>query len=350
MGIRPEIPRKSLTELRLDDLVALFAGWGEPAYRAKQVYRWVFRQGVRDISQMTDLSKELRARLVNEGYSVGRVRLGRVAESIDGTRKLSIKLDDGSAVETVLIPMEKGKFTQCLSTQVGCALDCKFCYTGSLGLSRHLTSGEIVDQVLVARDVVPEGSRVSHLVYMGMGEPLHNLDAVLGSLESITHEDGLGFSERRVTVSTSGLVPEIKKLGERSRVNIALSLNASNDAVRDQIMPINKRYNIASLMEALRDYPLPPRRKMTIEYVLLGELNDTDEDAHRLCALLKGLPVRVNIIPWNPFDGPKYKRPEDDRVRSFHQILNRRGVTVTIRTTKGLDINAACGQLGERPS
>ena len=348
MGIRPEIPRKNLTEFTLGDLVALFADWGEPAYRAKQVYRWVFRQGVRDISQMSNLSKGLRTRLVDDGYSVGRVRLGRVAESIDGTRKLSIKLDDGSAVETVLIPMEEGKFTQCLSTQVGCAMDCKFCYTGSLGLSRHLTAGEIVDQVILARATVPEGSRVSHLVYMGMGEPLHNLDAVLASLESITHGDGLGFSERRVTVSTSGLVPEIKKLGARSRVNIALSLNASNDVVRDQIMPINKRYNIAALMETLREYPLPPRRKMTIEYVLLGELNDADEDAQRLCTLLKGLPVRVNIIPWNPFHGPKYKRPGDERVRSFQRILKRRGLTVTVRTTKGLDIDAACGQLGER--
>ena len=213
MGIRPVIPSKNLTELSLDQLVSLFDEWGEPAYRAKQVYRWVFQRGVRDIDQMTNLSKALRTRLRDEGYSVGRVKLGRVAESIDGTRKLSIKLDDGSAVETVLIPMEEGKFTQCLSTQVGCAMDCKFCYTGSLGLSRHLTAGEIVDQVILARDVVPEGARISHIVYMGMGEPLHNLDGVLDSLDAITHADGLGYSERRVTVSTSGLVPQIKALG-----------------------------------------------------------------------------------------------------------------------------------------
>ena len=348
MGIRPVIPSKNLTELSLDQLVSLFDEWGEPAYRAKQVYRWVFQRGVRDIDQMTNLSKALRTRLRDEGYSVGRVKLGRVAESIDGTRKLSIKLDDGSAVETVLIPMEEGKFTQCLSTQVGCAMDCKFCYTGSLGLSRHLTAGEIVDQVILARDVVPEGARISHIVYMGMGEPLHNLDGVLDSLDAITHADGLGYSERRVTVSTSGLVPQIKALGARSKVNLALSLNASNDEVRSQIMPINKRYNIASLMETLREYPLPPRRKMTIEYVLLGGLNDTDEDAYRLVKLLRGLPVRVNIIPWNPFHGPKYARPEDERVRSFQAILKRRGYTVTVRTTKGLDIDAACGQLGER--
>jgi 23S rRNA (adenine2503-C2)-methyltransferase len=348
MGIRPDIPRKNLTELSLDDLTALFGEWGEAAYRAKQVYRWVFQRGVRDISEMTDLSKSLRARLVEEGYSIGRVKTGRVAESIDGTRKLSIKLEDGSAVETVLIPMEEGKFTQCLSTQVGCAMDCKFCYTGSLGLSRHLTGGEIIDQVIVARNAVPEGARVSHLVYMGMGEPLHNLDGVLDSLKAITHPDGLGYSERRVTVSTSGLVPQIRSLGQHSKVNLALSLNASNDEVRDQIMPINKRYNIATLMETLREYPLPPRRKMTIEYVLLGGLNDTDDDAYRLVKLLKGLPVRVNIIPWNPFNGPKYARPEDERVRSFQNILKRRGLTVTVRTTKGLDIDAACGQLGER--
>jgi len=348
MGIRPDIPRKNLTEFSLEDLVALFSEWGEPAYRAKQVYRWIFQRGVRDIADMTNLSKPLRARLVDDGYAVGRVTLGRVAESIDGTRKLSVKLDDGSAVETVLIPMEEGKFTQCLSTQVGCAMDCKFCYTGSLGLSRHLSAGEIVDQVIVAQNAVPEGARISHIVYMGMGEPLHNLDGVLDSLDAITHPDGLGYSERRITVSTSGLVPQIKALGERSKVNLALSLNASNDEVRSQIMPINKRYNIAKLMETLREYPLPPRRKMTIEYVLLGGLNDTDDDAYRLCALLRGLSVRVNIIPWNPFHGPKYARPEDDRVRSFQSILKRRGLTVTVRTTKGLDIDAACGQLGER--
>ncbi|MCA9547777.1 MAG: 23S rRNA (adenine(2503)-C(2))-methyltransferase RlmN, partial [Myxococcales bacterium] len=303
MSVRPEIPRKNLTELGLADLQALFAEWGEPKFRAKQVYQWVFQKGARSIDGMTNLPKALRQRLSDEGYSVGRVRVGRVAESIDSTRKLAIKLDDGAAVETVLIPMGDGKFSQCLSSQVGCALDCQFCYTGTLGLSRHLTPGEIVDQVLVARDHLPEGARVTHLVYMGMGEPLHNFDGVIGSLERICDPEGLGYSHRKVTVSTSGLVPQIEKLGQTVPVNLALSLNASNDEVRDRIMPVNKRWPIATLMKALRAYPLPPRRKMTVEYVLLGGVNDSDADARRLAELVRGMPVRINLIPWNPFQG-----------------------------------------------
>ncbi|MCB9521984.1 MAG: 23S rRNA (adenine(2503)-C(2))-methyltransferase RlmN [Myxococcales bacterium] len=350
MSVRPEIPRKNLTELGLADLQALFAEWGEPKFRAKQVYQWVFQKGARSIDGMTNLPKALRQRLSDEGYSVGRVRVGRVAESIDSTRKLAIKLDDGAAVETVLIPMGDGKFSQCLSSQVGCALDCQFCYTGTLGLSRHLTPGEIVDQVLVARDHLPEGARVTHLVYMGMGEPLHNFDGVIGSLERICDPEGLGYSHRKVTVSTSGLVPQIEKLGQTVPVNLALSLNASNDEVRDRIMPVNKRWPIATLMKALRAYPLPPRRKMTVEYVLLGGVNDSDADARRLAELVRGMPVRINLIPWNPFQGPGFDRPADDRVQSFHQILDRQGLTVTVRVTKGLDIDAACGQLGERPT
>lgn len=322
---------------------------GQPAYRAGQVYRWVFQRGVRALDEMTDLPKSLRTQLVEEGYEVGRVELGRVAESIDGTRKLSVRLQDGAAVESVLIPMGENQFTQCLSSQVGCALDCKFCYTGTMGLSRHLSPGEIVDQVILGRQSLPEGARISHLVYMGMGEPLHNFDGVIGSLEAICHEDGLGYSHKRVTVSTSGLVPQIEKLGQTVPVNLAISLNAPNDKIRDEIMPINKRYDLETLMEALRKYPLPPRRKMTMEYVLLGGVNDSAEHAHELARLLKGLPVRINLIPWNPFSGPGYERPAEENVRAFQSILIRKRYTVTVRVTKGLDIDAACGQLGERP-
>ncbi len=350
MSIRPELPIKNLTELGLPELEALFASWGEPRFRAKQVYQWVFQKGARSIDAMTNLSKALRTRLTDEGYAVGRVRVGRVSESIDSTRKLAIKLDDGAAVETVLIPMGDNKFSQCLSSQVGCALDCQFCYTGTLGLSRHLTPGEIVDQVIVARAHLPEGARITHLVYMGMGEPLHNFDGVIGSLARICDPDGLGYSHRRVTVSTSGLVPQIERLGQTVPVNLALSLNATTDEVRDAIMPVNKRWPIASLMAALRAYPLPPRRKLTVEYVLLGGVNDTDADARRLGDLLRGMAVRVNLIPWNPFQGPGYDRPAEDRVHAFHRILDAQGFTVTVRVTKGLDIDAACGQLGERPT
>lgn len=349
MSIRPSRPEKNLTELSRAQLRQVVAALGEPKYRADQLYRWVFQHGVRDFDAMTNLPKAMRQKLVDEGYSVGRVTLGRVAESVDGTRKLQVKLDDGGVVETVLIPMAEGEFTQCISSQVGCALKCDFCYTGTLGLARHLTAGEIVDQVLAARAAVPPDMRVTHVVYMGMGEPLHNLDAVLESIETLADPDGINLSHKRITVSTSGLVPQIDALGQAAPVNLALSLNASDDATRDVVMPINKKYPIEQVLAALRRYPLPPRRKLTVEYVLLGGVNDSDADARRLVKLLRGLKVRINLLPWNPFDARDYARPEDDRVRAFQGIVKAAGYTVTVRTTKGLDINAACGQLGERP-
>ena len=348
MSIRPNIPTKNLTELSRAEFGALMADFGQPKYRALQLFQWVFQKGARTFDEMTNLPKSLRDRFIAEGYAVGRARLGRVAESIDGTRKLPVHLDDGSVVETVLIPMGDRKFTQCLSSQVGCALDCKFCYTGTLGLARHLTAGEIVDQVILGRSVLPDDARISHLVYMGMGEPLHNFDAVVKSLAPICDPEGLGYSYRKVTISTSGLIPEIERLGQTVPVNLAISLNASNDVIRDDIMPINKKYNLSKLMGALRAYPLPPRRKMTMEYVLLGGVNDSREHAHELARLLRGLSVRINLIPWNPFSGPGYDRPEDGKVREFQDILVRQRYTVTVRVTKGLDIDAACGQLGER--
>ena len=348
MSIRPKVPQDNLTEMGKAGITSAMAALGQPKYRVAQIYKWIFQRGVRTFDEMTDLPLALRQSL-SEQYTLGRCRLERVAVSTDGTRKLVLRLQDGGAIESVLIPMEEGRFTQCISSQLGCALDCKFCYTGSLGLSRHLTPGEIVDQVVLGRHALAEGGRITHLVYMGMGEPLHNLNAVVESLGPICDEEGLGFTHRRVTVSTSGLVPEIEKLGKQAPVNLALSLNASNDEVRSRIMPINKKYPIASLVKALREYPLPPRRKMTVEYVLLGGVNDAAENARELVALLRGLRVRVNLIPWNPFQGPGYDRPDEERVRQFQKILKRAGYTVTVRTTKGLDIDAACGQLGERP-
>ena len=352
MSIRPAIPRTNLTELDREGFATLVADLGEPAYRADQLHGWVFKRGARSIDEMSNLPKRMRAALTERGYTVGRVELGQMRESIDGTRKLAVRLDDGAVVETVLIPMGQGRFSQCVSSQVGCALDCKFCYTGTLGLSRHLTPGEIVDQVLLARTMVPDDVRISHIVYMGMGEPLHNFDGVVDSIRMLTDPDGIGFSPRRITVSTSGLVPKIAALGAAVPVNLAISLNASSDAVRDRIMPINKRYPIDTLVDAVDAYPIHSRGKMTMEYVLLGGVNDTDDDAHRLARVLARIrhKVRINLIPWNPFAGPGFDRPADGRVRAFQNILERRRFTVTVRTTKGLDIDAACGQLGERPA
>jgi len=352
MSIRPVAPTRNLTELSRTQIVDLFAELGEPRYRADQVYGWIFKRGARSIDAMTNLPKSLRQKLVDAGYAVGRVSIGQLRESIDGTRKLGITLDDGAVVETVLIPMGQGRFSQCLSSQVGCALDCNFCYTGTLGLSRHLTPGEIVDQVLIARDVVPDDVRITHLVYMGMGEPLHNFDGVVESIRRLTDPDGVGFSPRKITVSTSGLVPKIQALGEAVSVNLAISLNAATDEVRDRIMPVNKRYPIESLVDAIDRYPIHSRGKMTMEYVLLGGVNDADSDARALTRLLSRVryKVRINLIPWNPFSGTGFERPAPGRVAAFKNIVERHGFTVTVRTTKGLDIDAACGQLGERPT
>jgi 23S rRNA (adenine2503-C2)-methyltransferase len=350
MSIRPAPPERSLTEMSRARLRETLAALGEPKYRADQLHKWIFARGVRDFEAMTDVPRALRQRLQDEGYTVGRVYVERVRESVDGTRKVQFRLSDGAAIESVLIPMPGGVFTQCVSSQVGCAMDCKFCYTGKLGLSRHLTAGEIVDQVVTARAAVPPDGRIDHVVYMGMGEPLHNFDAVVESVHALCDKDGVALSHKRITVSTSGLVSQIEKLGQVAPVNLAISLNATTDEVRDRVMPVNKRWPIAALLEAVRNYPLPPRRKLTFEYVLLGGVNDTDDDARRLLKLLKGLPARVNLIPWNPFDGTAYARPDDERVRTFQRILLNRGLTATVRVTKGLDIDAACGQLGERPA
>jgi 23S rRNA (adenine2503-C2)-methyltransferase len=349
VSIRPPTPDRSLTEMSRETLREALSAMGEPRYRADQIYTWIFARGARSLDAMTDTPKALRQRLGAEGYTIGRAVVEKVRESIDGTRKIQFRLSDGAAIESVLIPMPGGLFTQCLSSQVGCAMDCKFCYTGTMGLSRHLTAGEIVDQVLLAPGTLPAGARIDHVVYMGMGEPLHNFDAVLQSIMTICGDDGPGYSFKRVTVSTSGLVPQIDRLGEVAPVNLAISLNATTDEVRDRLMPVNKRYPLAELIASIRRYPLPTRRKLTFEYVLLGGVNDSDDDARRLAILLHGLSARVNLIPWNPFDGPGYVRPDDERVRAFQRILLDRRVMVTVRVTKGLDIDAACGQLGERP-
>jgi len=350
MSIRPAPSERSLTEMSRDRLRETLAALGEPKYRADQVYKWIFARGVRDFDAMTDVPKALRQKLVEGGYTIGRVYVERVRESVDGTRKVQFRLSDGAAIESVLIPMPGGVFTQCVSSQVGCAMDCQFCYTGKLGLSRHLTAGEIVDQVVTARAAVPPEGRIDHVVYMGMGEPLHNFDAVAESIGSLCDKDGVALSHKRITVSTSGLVPQIDKLGQTAPVNLAISLNATTNEVRDRVMPVNKRWPIETLLESVRKYPLPPRRKLTFEYVLLSGVNDSDEDARRLLKLLRGMPARVNLIPWNPFSGPAYERPSDERVRAFQRILLNRGLTATVRVTKGLDIDAACGQLGERPA
>jgi 23S rRNA (adenine2503-C2)-methyltransferase len=303
---------------------------------------------------MTDIAKAERA-LLGSRFSVASLDLLRQERSSDGTRKFLFGLEDGHTVESVLIP-EEDRQTLCISSQVGCAQACRFCITGGSGFRRNLKAYEIADQVVNVekflaggRKYSPETRSITNIVLMGMGEPLANFDEVLKSLAIITSGKGLGFSTRRVTLSTAGLVPEIVKLGRSGiKVNLAVSLNATTDEVRDRIMPVNKRYPIKELLAACRHFPLEPRRRITFEYVLLRGVNDGEEDALRLTKLLRGIKAKINLIPYNSSPGSEFKRPSDAAVKRFQKILEENDYTAPVRESRGRDIAAACGQLRER--
>lgn len=348
----PVDERVDLRTLSLEELRGFFAaklGW--PGFRTEQVWQWVHGRGVTSFDEMTNLSKPARAQL-EAIAKLGTLGVDMVQTSRDGTRKMRLVTRDGQFIESVIIP-DGDKTTQCISSQVGCAMDCQFCATAKMGLIRNLDAGEIVDQVYRARallaDVDP-GRRITNIVYMGMGEPLHNYDQVTKSLAILHHDLGAGLSYRRITVSTSGLVPRIEKLGREPEIrpNLAISLNASDDATRDEVMPVNKKFDIEALLGALRAYPLEHRRRITFEYVLLGGVNDTIADAGRLAKLLRGMPCKVNIIPWNPHPGAVYQKPTASAVASFQNECKRHGLPTYLRATRGEDIDAACGQLANR--
>ena len=345
--------RIDLRALELAETVELVTGQlGQPRYRGEQLWRWVHGRGAASFDEMSNLPKGMRADLA-AATCIGTLAVDAVQHSIDGTRKLRLRTRDGAAIESVLIP-DGDKLTQCISSQVGCALDCKFCATGKMGLLRNLDSGEIVDQVYRAIALIDReepGRRITNIVYMGMGEPLHNYDNVIRSLRILTHELGANLSQRRITVSTVGLVPGIEKLGrEDVRPNLAVSLNASSDEVRGRIMPVNRKYDIARLLDALRAYPLERRRRITFEYVLLAGVNDSIADAARLAKLLRHMPCKVNIIPWNPHPDAPYQRPAPEAIDAFQNELKALGFPVYLRTPRGDDIDAACGQLANRVS
>lgn len=323
---------------------------GEPRFRADQVFRWTHAHGVTSFDAMTNVPAATREKLAAVA-GLGTLAVEEVQTSHDGTRKLRLLTRDGKAIESVLIP-DGDKLTQCISSQVGCALDCDFCATAKLGFSRHLDAGEIADQVYRARALLREvepGRRITNLVYMGMGEPLHNYKELVRSLAILTHELGCDFSPRRITVSTAGMVSALEKLGrEEIHPNIAISLNATTDEVRDVIMPINKKWPIAALVAAVRAYPLERRRRVTFEYVLLEGVNDSLEDAARLARLLGGMPCKVNLIPWNPHPASPYRRPSPEAIERFQNEVKRQGLPAYLRTPRGDDIDAACGQLAAR--
>ncbi len=363
----------------------------QAAYRAQQVFHWVYQRFVDDWEQMSDLSKELRAWL-KENMVVYRLDQRVAQQALDGTHKFLWDLVDKKTIESVIIPaalqeksgsaaisrltgqdpggehgddedeeelMQAGKrfagaktnakvdsgnwrrLTACISSQVGCAMACKFCLTGIQGLDRSLQTHEIVTQVHELRRHAP----ITNIVFMGMGEPLHNLDSVSKACQILLDQDGLGFSKRKVTVSTSGLVPAIEELGRRVDVSLAISLNATTDEQRSAIMPVNKKWNIAKLLETCRNYPLGPHRRITFEYVMLKDFNDSMEDAARLVKLTRGIPSKINLIPFNEHSGAEFKRPTDERVKEFQRYLVDRNLTATVRISRGRDILAACGQL-----
>ncbi|HEX7839484.1 MAG TPA: 23S rRNA (adenine(2503)-C(2))-methyltransferase RlmN [Kofleriaceae bacterium] len=339
-----------LRTVTLDEAEAFAAAQGWPRFRGEQIWRWVHDQGARSFDDMTNLGRDTRKRLA-ETAVIGGLEIAEVQTSHDGTRKLRLVTRDGQSIESVVIP-DGDKTTQCISSQVGCAVDCQFCATAKLGLRRNLDAGEIVDQVYLARRLLAEvdpGRRISNLVYMGMGEPLHNYDNLVRSLRILTHDKGVGLSQRRITVSTSGLVPKLERLGgEDVRPNLAVSLNAPSDAIRDEIMPINRKWNIAKLLGALRAYPLEQRRRITFEYVLLAGVNDSLADAAQLSRLLRGIKCKVNLIPFNPHPEAPYARPSHAAVAAFQDECRRLGMPTYLRTPRGDDIDAACGQLANR--
>ena len=328
-----------------EELRQAFAREGLERFRADQVLRWVYGQRVRDFRTMSDLARPLRERLY-ETWSLGCLEQESSFVSTDGTRKLVLRTREGAKIESVLIP-EPRRQTICVSSQVGCSLDCSFCATGRLGLGRNLRAGEIVDQVLHGAEVLARsGERITHVVFMGMGEPLLNLDNVIRSIRILADPRALGLSPRRVTVSTAGVVPRIAELGRALPVRLAVSLHATTDEVRNELVPLNRRFPITTLLEACRRYPASRRDRLSFEYTLIRGVNDSLDDARRLVKLLHGLRAKVNLIPMNEHPGSAYRRSEAPQIEAFAGTLAAARLPVTVRRSRGDDIFAACGQLG----
>jgi len=349
-------------------LLPLSTGEAQARYRAKQIFKWVYQRHVTDWDQMTDVSKAAR-QWMKDNVEIYRLQEATRQQAVDGTAKFLWSLTDGKTIESVIIPAALqnddeerptpedsklagreapsspeaswGRLTACISSQVGCAMACKFCLTGVQGLDRHLQAHEIVAQIYELRKVAP----ITNVVFMGMGEPLHNLENVIKACEILIDADGLALSRRKVTVSTSGLVPAIDELGKRVPVSLAISLNGSNDEQRGAIMPVNRKWPISELLAACKRYPLGAHRRITFEYVMLKGQNDSLEDAARVVKLLKGIPNKINLIPFNEHPASEFKRPSDEVVRAFQRYLLDRSLVATVRISRGRDILAACGQL-----
>ena len=340
--------KPNLLGMTLPEMTAFFADMGEKPFRAKQVFRWIHHGGVDSFDAMTDLAKSLREKLPSVAV-IAAPKLMTEYASKDGTRKWLLDVGTGNGIEVVFIP-ESDRGTLCVSSQVGCALDCTFCATGKQGFNRNLTSGEIVGQLWWANRAMgrdPKGERiVSNVVMMGMGEPLANFDNVTNAMDIMLDDHAYGLSRRRVTLSTSGVVPNLRRLKQRCPVALAVSLHAPNDALRDVLVPINQKYPLAELLATIQDYlEAAPRDFVTFEYVMLDRVNDSVQHAHELVKLVAGIECKFNLIPWNPFPGAPYARSSNNAIHRFREVLQQAGLIVTVRKTRGDDIDAACGQL-----
>jgi 23S rRNA (adenine2503-C2)-methyltransferase len=349
MAAAPD-PRPNLVGMDRQDMAEALAPLGVAPYRAGQIFQWVYNRGVTDFDAMTNLSKALRGELAAR-FRIGRIGVGEARESVDGTRKWLVRFADGQEAESVFIP-EPDRGTLCVSSQIGCTLTCSFCHTGTQKLVRNLTADEILGQVMLARDALGEwpdsqvDRRLTNIVMMGMGEPLYNFDNVKKALRIAVDGEGIAISWRKITLSTSGVVPMIKRAGAEIGVMLAISLHAVRDEVRDVLVPINRKWPIAELLQACREYPTGTNaRRITFEYVMLKGVNDSDADARELARLLQGIPAKVNLIPFNPWPGTAYECSDSKTIERFADLVNRAGYVATVRTPRGRDILAACGQL-----
>ena len=343
-------PKTNLLGLTKAEIKSLLNKINLPNFRASQIWNWIYRSGTVDFNEMTNISKDLRS-LLSQNFYIWRPKISSTHQSQDGTIKWLLKLDDGNEVETVWIPDEE-RGTLCISSQVGCTLTCKFCHTGTQRLVRNLSSSEIVGQVMLAMDQLKdwpsasENRLLTSIVLMGMGEPLFNYDNVKKAIEIIMDHSGISLSRRRITLSTSGIVPEIKKCGDDLGVNLAISLHATNDNLRNELVPINKKYDIKQLLDAVRSYArISNSRRVTWEYVMLKGVNDTAQDAKNLVKLIKGIPSKINLIPFNGWPCSPYECSEEDSINNFAKIIMKAGYASPIRTPRGRDVMAACGQL-----
>ena len=336
--------KMDLKNLTPSEMEKFIAPYGKERYRTTQILRWLYKDGVHSIDEMTNLPKRFRE-VMDQVSLISSLSTRRVEQGKDGTKKFLFELADGNCIESVLIP-DKRRLTLCLSTQVGCALGCLFCLTGKKGLRRNLTVSEILNQILTVRETLNERASLTNIVLMGMGEPLANYENVLKAVGLMINPEAFKFSSRRVTLSTAGLVPELEALAkERVSFRLAVSLNATDNETRSQVMPINRRYPLRKLLEVCRHFPLRPRTRITFEYVMLEGINDSLQDARRLIKQLRGIPSKINLIPLNEAPGIPFRRPADERVRQFQEILMAGGLAAIVRSSKGADISAACGQL-----